>query len=59
MDKTELKDFLIDECGYVFEEVESMSNAELVDAWLKWEGVIGFTDDILRIVETVYEIELK
>lgn len=58
MDKDEIKNFLVDECEYSIDQVECMSNAELVDAWLRWEGLVGFTDEILRVVQAVYEIDL-
>lgn len=31
-------------------------NRDLVEAWLIWEGIIGFTDDIIAIVQSVYKV---
>ena len=31
-------------------EIESMSGYEILDHYLKWEGIIGYTDEILDVV---------
>lgn len=54
MTKDELKDYLVDEAEYSREVVDGMSNFELVDSWLKWEGIIGFTEDIIDVVRHVF-----
>lgn len=51
MTKEELKEYLVDEAEYSEEHVETMSDFELFDAWLKWNGIIGFTWDIIDVVE--------
>lgn len=53
MTKKELKEYLVDEAEYSEEHVETMSDYELFDAWLKWNGIIGFTWDIIDVVENL------
>ena len=50
MTKKELKEYLVDEAEYSEERVNKMSNYELFDAWLRYNGIIGFTDDIIDVV---------
>lgn len=59
MEKEELKDYLITEAEYSEEEVNDMSNAELIDSWLKYQGIIGYTSDILDTIEMVYNVTLR
>jgi len=39
------------------ETIENMTTEEILDAWLQWEGIIGFTDKIMSIVRTFDEID--
>lgn len=58
---------LTDGAGYSDESLEQISAKELIDAWLTWEGIQGYTDAILRLVsavlaatgETVYGIKFE
>lgn len=61
MDKDSIIEYLVDESEgeYTKEELEAMSRRDLLDAYLTWEGIIGFTDDILEHIEAIYEIELE
>lgn len=61
MSKEEIIDYLIDESegDYTREELEEMSKFQLLDAYLTWEGIIGFTDDILEHIEAIYEVNLE
>lgn len=61
MDKDSIIEYLVDESEgeYTREELEAMSRRDLLDAYLTWEGIIGFTDDILEHIEAIYEIELE
>ena len=47
MTKEELKDYLISEAEYTQEEVDNMSDRDLFDKYLIYEGVINFTDEII------------
>ena len=59
MDRIQLKEYLIDEAEYSHEEVEEMTNTELIDNWLIYEGLIGYTSEILDTIEEVYNVKLK
>ena len=61
MDKDSIIEYLVDESEgeYTREELEAMSKRDLLDTYLTWEGIIGFTDDILEHIEAIYEIELE
>lgn len=58
MTKEELKEYLVDEAEYSTREVESMSSIELVDTWLEYNGIIGFTADILEVIEAAFKTRL-
>lgn len=40
-------------------EIACMSHRELFDAWLTWNGIIGYTEEILDTIETIYSIALE
>lgn len=58
MTKEELKQYLVDECEYKESRVESLSPYEMVNAWLRYEGIINYTDIIIEVVSAAYGIEL-
>ena len=51
MTKEELKEYLVYEAEYSDERVNSMSDDEMLDAWLRYNGIIGYTLDIIGIVK--------
>ena len=59
MDRTQLKEYLIDEAEYSLEDVEEMSNFELISNWLEYEGICGYTAEILDTIEEVYDVKLE
>ena len=63
MNREELIDYLVEEgndgeYGYSRSQLERMDNRELFDAWLEWHGFIGWTDDILSTIESLFNVEL-
>lgn len=54
MTKDELKDYLVCEAKHTDAEVESMTDFELVDAYLTWNGIIGYTEDIVDVVRHAF-----
>lgn len=54
MTKDELKDYLVYEAEYTAAEVEIMTDFELVDAYLTWNGILGFTEDIIDVVRHAF-----
>ena len=61
MSKEEIIEYLVDESEgeYTREELEAMSNRDLLNAYLTWEGIVGFTEDIIEHIEAIYEIKLE
>lgn len=55
MTKQELIEHLCDETERTPKEVEAMTPYEMVDAWLRWNGIIGYTDDIIDMVFAAYK----
>lgn len=56
MTQDDLRDYLVTEAEYDIEEAENLTSFELVDAWLEWNGIIGFTADILEMVAAAYNL---
>ena len=46
----DLKNDLIDYCECTEEEVAEMNRYEMVDEWLKYNGIIGYTNDIIKVL---------
>ena len=58
MTNEELRDYLVTEANWDVEDAENLRSYELVDAWLKYWGIRGYTDQILEVVAAAYEISL-
>lgn len=54
-----LKDELIDVCEYTPERVENMSRYEMIDRYLKYFGIIGYTDDIIEQLSNATGVNLR
>lgn len=51
MDLQELKEELINTGDYTQEEVDQMDVYELFDNILNWNGIIGYTEDIISWIQ--------
>lgn len=58
MTKEGIKDFLTTEAEYTEEQVNDMSDYELIDAYLSWEGLINWTEDIVEMMESFTGVEI-
>ncbi len=58
MTKEELKKYLIEEAEYKEARVNCMDAKELFDKYLQWNGIIGFTDDIIDAFKGAFEDEI-
>lgn len=58
MNKENVKQYLIDEAEYCIDEVDAMSDFDLLDNYLAWNGIVGYTEDILNVVGAIYGVEL-
>lgn len=56
MEIEELKDILINDAEYDEYDVEQMTRTELLDAWLKWEGIFGRTEEILNTIANIWNV---
>ena len=54
-----LQDCLEGDCEYPLEVIAEMTPRQKVNAWLIWNGIQGFTDDILDVVSAAYGIILE
>ena len=50
MNKEDLKDYLVCVAEYSGQRVNKMSDFELFDAWLRYNGILGFTYYIVEVV---------
>lgn len=55
MTKEELKELLLETGEYTQEQVDRMKSYELLNAILTWEGICGYTRDIINWVNAAYE----
>ncbi len=54
-----LQDCLEGDCEYPLEVIAEMTPRQKVNAWLIWNGIQGFTDDILDAISAAYGIILE
>lgn len=54
-----LQDCLEDDYEYSPEKIKKMTPRQKVKDWLEYQGIQGFTDDILDVVSAAYDIILE
>lgn len=59
MDKNELMQYLIGEAELSVSEVAEMTNTELLNNWLEYNGICGFTEDIKEVVRAAFDVDLE
>ncbi len=59
MDKNELMEYLVYEAEYSESEVAEMTNTELLDRWLEYNGICGYTENIMDVIEAVFGVDLE
>jgi len=59
--RQEIIDYLVDESEgeWTEEALSAMSNFELMDTYLTWIGIIGFTSDIMETVNAIWNVDLS
>ena len=50
----DLKNYLIEEADYELIQVNNMTPEELFDAYLTWNGIIGYPQDIMEAYEAAF-----
>lgn len=53
MTRLELEEYLVDEAELDIDEVTEMTDRGLLESWLEYNGIIGFTDDIIDVLEAL------
>lgn len=56
MTKKDLKNYLMRECELSEERVNDMDSYEMINKYLIWNGIIGYTDEIIDVVRAAYGI---
>ena len=59
MDKNDLMEFLVVEAECKESEVAEMTNTELLDNWLMYNGIFGYTEDIKDVIEAAFNVDLE
>lgn len=59
MDKNDLMEFLVVEAECNESEVAEMTNTELLDHWLEYNGICGFTENIKDVIEAAFDVDLE
>ena len=57
MTQEDLKDYLIEEAEYTEHQVEEMDSFDLLNAYLEWNGMCGYTADVLSAVVGAYDLQ--
>lgn len=50
----DLKNYLIEEADYELTQLNNMTREELFDAYLTWNGIIGYTQDIIEAYQAAF-----
>ena len=51
--------YLVEEAECSESEVAEMTNTELLDHWLEYNGICGFTEDIKDVIEAAFDVDLE
>lgn len=41
------------------QEILDMSGLDFLHSWLEWEGIIGYTGELLQVIKMAYGIDLE
>lgn len=58
MTREELQEYLIEEAEYQPGVVESADTWHLLNMWLMYEGIYGYTSQILEVIEAASGIKI-
>lgn len=50
----DLKNYLIEEADYELTQLNNMTREELFDTYLTWNGIIGYTQDIIEAYKAAF-----
>ena len=50
----DLKNYLIEEADYDLTQLNNMTREDLFEAYLTWNGIIGYTQDIMEAYKAAF-----
>ena len=53
--RQDLITYLVNDAEYEPEELQELEPEEMIDKFLMWNGIIGFTNDIINAVKAAYK----
>lgn len=53
MKRAELREYLADEAKYSEEDVNNMTDYEMLDAWLIYNGIVGYTEELIDVLSAL------
>lgn len=59
MTKEQLQNYLIKEAEWDEDKAMNATSYELVKGYLEWNGIIGWTINIIHVIEAAYNVKLK
>lgn len=59
MTRKELINYVATHTETPIERVKKYSNFKLLSKWLEYQGIIGYTNDIIDVVEAAYNIKIN
>ena len=59
MTREELVNYVATHTETPIETVKKYSNSRLLSAYLNYNGIIGYTNDIINVVEAAYNIKIN
>ena len=45
----------LDSEASLIEQINSMSRGDILKSWLEWQGIIGYTDDIITVIIALFQ----
>ncbi|MBN2402013.1 MAG: hypothetical protein JXN64_06415 [Spirochaetes bacterium] len=53
------KNVPVDRNEFTDEEINRKTNYQLLNHYLNWNGIIGYTDSIIDVVESIFNVDLS
>ena len=53
MKRAELKAYLVEEAEYSKEDISYMTDYEMLDAWLIYNGIVGYTEELINVLSAL------
>lgn len=53
MKRAELKAYLVEEAEYSKEDISYMTDYEMLDAWLIYNGIVGYTEELIDVLSAL------